>query len=1497
MTPALSRRNARRAPLSFAQERLWFIDAAAPGSATYNVPLFARWTEPVDTAALATALAAVARRHEVLRTTYRLSEGEPVQLVGEPGPVPVESVRVEPGPDAWDRVREDALRHARVPFDLTTEPPFRCVVWHGGPGVDAVLLCVHHIAVDGWSLAPLYRDLADAYEAALAGRAPALPELPLQYTDFAAWDRAVFDEPDMRRRLADRAEELRAIPGELTLGDLDGQRGEVVDGQRRGDRYVFDLSPALSSGVEELATSLRATPFVLLFAAFQAVVRRWAGREEFLVGAVMANRSQPELEDVAGFFVNTVPLRCRVLPDRTFRQLCGDVRTEAYRALSYQRIPFDQLTAAARANGQTGLATVGFALQNMPAPRYSAEPKWTSPEVLPTGTAKSDLLLQLEEGPGGLTGIVEYDVDRYSAETAKRLAENFATLLAAAVAEPDSPVSRLPITERAPGTYPPGVLVGPQRDLAGDALARLGAEKPAGLTTVLDVLAARLSTVDLDGAAVRCGGREMSWRELDRVAWRVAAALAGHVGGPDIRFVPTIAARGGHLAAAWVGALRAGAAYAPLSVDTPPDRVRYILDEVGATVVLADKAGAALLGDLDVDVQVLRIDLPDTTDLPERPEPVVHHHDVPALVLYTSGTTGRPKGVVLGHRGLLNTVLWWSEEFDVGPGDRVMCPWSTQFDAASFDTFRSLLSGSLLIFADDVERRDPPALVRLVRGPRGATVTSMTPALLRAMLDADDSDEPSTLRALSVGGEVVSPRMVADCARRWDVRMHHIYGPTEVSCLSTGWWVERTDERLPIGAPIPNTRAYVLGPQQEELPPGVPGELCMAGAGVGLGYLGRPERTAVSFVPDPFAPEPNARMYRTGDRAAIRDDGTLAFLGRFDDQVKIVGNRIEPAEVAKLLEEQPAVRTAAVHPEGEPARLVAYVVLADPGALPTRDELVRPLLRWLPPPVLPVEVYVVDALPLNGNDKIDFRALREMRSARLPHAVPAEAELTADERRAAELLAEVLTGAGAEVDAARLRPESNFFTIGGHSLLAVNMIAEAGRRWGVEIALRDFLTEPTVGGLAGLLGAAGTVRADDFAGQQRYPATSVQQRLWFLDRVGQLRRSYLVPTVLEFTGPVDRARLREAVESVLARHPALRSRFELDKKLRQVFYRTDGAPPVVTSSDSSDFDDLAEHVTASCWTPFDLATEAPARAEIIADGERTLLLLVSHHLVFDGWSRQIVFDQLVAAYLSGVDDLPAPVHPAELAVAEAAPADDAIARLRGAPTDVELPGRRARSAVQECEGATSARTFGAELTAKTRRVLGELGCSTFVLAAALLAAALARRGGQRDFLFAFPWAGRDTAASVNAVGMFVNTLVLRVDLRDEPTWRELLVRVREETKACYRDADVPFDALAAALHPDRDLSRPPLTPVYLGAFDGHAAAPGIGPDIRSRLLPLDRLEVKYELDLTATDLGDDLEIAAVYAAPLLSATTVAALLADLVACAEDLTANPDAAVL
>jgi amino acid adenylation domain-containing protein len=1489
--PTLRRRSARTAPLSFGQERLWLIDAAEPGGASHNVPLLLPWRERVDPKAWERALAAVAARHEALRTSYQLVDGVPRQVVGDPEPVPL--TVAEP---AAEPTGQELARSARTPFDFTAGPPLRCVLWRG-PERDTVLLTIHHIAIDGWSLAPLFRDLADAYTAALDGVDPVRGEPPLQYADFAAWEREAARESAWRQRTEQRAAVLAGSASHLRLAGY--RAGDPAGGgrpeTRPGAEHAFPIPPALWDGVRDLAGQLRVTPFVVLLAAYQEVLRRWSGRDDFLIGTVMANRPHSTLEEVVGFFANTVPVCCRPCPEQTFAQLCQQVRQEVYQALSWQGIPYHHLSArvtALRGQGRTPLVAAGFTLQNMPAPELSGPDRWEPPRLLPSGAARFDLMLLVEERGGQATGTVEYDAGCYPAPVVAGLAGGLLVLLEAAVAAPATRVAALPLTRRPAGAHSPGVLVGPRVDY------------PA---TILDPVDRRLGA-EPDAPAVTGPEGTLTRGELDRWADQVATGLAA-AGTEPGEVVPVLARRGGGLVAGWLGTLRSGAGFAALGLDTPPDRLRSILEHIGARVAVADPAGAALLRELGRTPQVVALDRAGGAVAgAARPAYRPGGADL-AVVFHTSGTTGQPKGVAVPHRGLANSALWWATDAGLGRSDRVLCVVGTGFDPCTFEVFRCLAAGSELVFADDVQRRDGRALWRLLSG---ATVAALTPSLLRAVLDAAAAGPPpERLRLLYLGGEPLSRRLATHLAGWPGVAVRNLYGPTEAACNATSSDVDLAGTDDPaIGRPIANTRAYLLGAAGEELPAGAVGELYLAGAGVAAGYLGRPAETAAAFLPDAFPDPatPAARMYRTGDLAAIRADGQMEFRGRADGQVKLLGNRVELDEVRRLIERHPGVSAVAAEVVGDPARLSAYVVLA-PGADPTREELVEPLRRWLPAGALPAAVRVVAAIPVTDHGKVDFPALRIAAGRALRAGGPEPGSLTPEQAWAADRFAAALMLAPEA--RAGMAAGTDFFQLGGHSLLAVQMLAEAESGGGTPLSLREFLADPTVAGLAAQRAAVGGTRPavggtrPAASGQTGpHPASPAQQDFYFLDRLPGLRAACLAPSIVELTGPVDHRALCRAVRLVLGRHPALRSRFGIDHTSRQVVYRTGGTAPDCQFVDARGWDPevLREHLAAACRAPFDLRGEPPVRAEVVTvGGDRTLLVVTTHHIAADGWSHGVVMDEIGEVYRTGTDaNLPPPVHPADLQdrwrelpePRRQADLAAVIRRLAGVPTDIDLPYARPRVGPQRTEGASCRESLPAGTTAGLRRLLSRTGCTLPMVSAALMAVGLARWAPQRRFLFAYPWSGRDSADRLRAVGMLLNTGLLRVDLEPVPTWRELLRAVRAESLASYRGGHVPFDAVAAALQPGRDLTRPRLTPVVLNSATGSGGLDA-GPGVAVRPLPVPELRVKYELELTMVDGPGGIELSLAYATARFDRSTAAGLLAGLVAVARELVHAPD----
>ncbi|MFD7630695.1 amino acid adenylation domain-containing protein, partial [Streptomyces sp. NPDC059851] len=1020
-----------RIPLSFAQQRLWFLHRMDGPSATYNMPLALRLDGELHRAALHAAIADVIARHESLRTVLREADGVPYQLVlstdeARPG-LPVIELDDERLPG---RLAEGAQRG----FDLAAEPPVRAELFALAPDRHVLLLVVHHIAADGWSMGPLSRDLATAYAARCRGGEPQWSPLPVQYADYTRWQRdllgdAADPESLFARQLAYWSEELAGLPQQL---ELPADRPRPAVATQRGGRLDVRLDAELHRALRDLATARGASTFMVLQAGLAALLTRLGAGTDIPIGSPIAGRTDQALDDLVGFMVNTLVLRTDTSGDPGFSELVGRVRQKALSAYAHQDVPFEYLVEVvnpARSLSHHPLFQIMLALQNAPSGEFTLPGLVTGYLEAPTGTARVDLTFSLAEqyradgSPDGMVGAVEYATDLFDAATVEVLFARWARLLRAVVADPDGPISRIPI-------------------LSGEERHRLLSEFNDAAAVLPDAalpeLFARQVRATPDAVAVVAGGTELTYRELDLRANRLARALIRQGVAPETP-VAVLLDRSADLVVALLAIIKAGGAYVPLDARFPQSRIDLILQEVGAALVLTE----------DVLTALVRAES-DSSD-----PGVVCHPGQLAYVMYTSGSTGRPKGVAVTHRdvvGLALTPCWHD-----GGHERVLLNSPTAFDLSTYEHWVPLLGGGRVVVAPP-GRLDLDLLHRAVSDHQ-VTGLWLTAGLFRLVAE----ERPGLLagvREVWTGGDVVSPaavaRVLAACP---GITVVNGYGPTEATTLATYHPVHTLSEQaasVPIGRPMANMRAYVLDAALQPVPPGVVGELYLAGVGVARGYVGRPGLTAERFTADPYGPAGD-RMYRTGDLAWWMADGTLEFAGRADHQVKLRGFRIEPGEIEAVLASCPGVAQAAVVArEEQPGdkRLVAYLVPA-PGGAPEAGELSDRLRRELPEYMVPSAYVTLDVLPLTGNGKLDRAALPAP-----DYGAPGDGRgpRTPQEQLLCDLFAEVL---GRE----QVRIDDSFFDLGGHSLLAARLVSRVRETLGVEVGLRTLFEAPTVAGL------------------------------------------------------------------------------------------------------------------------------------------------------------------------------------------------------------------------------------------------------------------------------------------------------------------------------------------------------------------------------------------------------------------------------------------------
>jgi amino acid adenylation domain-containing protein len=1468
-----------RLPLSFAQQRLWFLEQLhGPGTA-YNLPFAWRLTGELDTKALTAALDDVAARHESLRTVFGVDDGQPYQHVipAAEARVPVTVKAATAGELAG--LVEAAVRHE---FDLATELPVRVWLFSLADDEHVLVLLCHHIASDGWSMQVLMSDLGAAYAARQNGHAPDWPDLPVQYADYSLWQRDLLGDAEEDAAdggaapdgtvLAGQVEywqqALAGLPDELALPF---DRPRPAERSPRGGVVRWELADAgLHGALAGLAREHQATIFMVLHAGLAALLSRMGAGPDIPLGAPVAGRTDEAVHDLVGFFVNTLVLRADLSGPPSFAQLLDRVRETALAAQARQDVPFEHLVEAlnpARSPARHPLFQVMIADEDVGAVDWRLPGLRIEAEQVPDVAAKFDLTLAFRQdhdadgGPAGISASLEYAEDLFDLVTVRALASRLTGLLRQAAVHPHVPVTSLEILSPAE-----------RRQLLHQWNDTARPVAPATLPELFGQQAARAP----GAPAVISGDVTLSYAELDERANRLARHLAS-LGAAPGALVAVALDRSADLVAALLGVLKAGAAYLPLDPAYPAQRLHYMLTDA-RPVALLTTAGTFPATAAPPGLSVITLDDPATgAELTGRPGGPLEAGEVtpagprdPAYVIYTSGSTGRPKAVVAEHAGIVNRLAWMQDEYRLSAGERVLQKTPFGFDVSVWEFFWPLITGACLVMARPDGHRDPRYIATLVRDRQVSTL-HFVPSMLAEFLRDPAAAGCTGLRRVFCSGEAL-PASVR--ARFFEllpgVELHNLYGPTEASVDVTYHRCRAGDGGPPpIGRPVWNTSVYVLDGALGLVPAGVAGELYLAGTQLARGYLNRAGLTAERFVACPFGP-PGTRMYRTGDLARWNPDGQIEYLGRVDDQVKIRGYRIELGEIEAILVAQPGVTQAAVVVRQDrpgDGTLVAYAVPAsgadlDPGALRAAAAAA------LPGYMVPAAIVILDRMPLNVNGKLDRRALPAPDYAtKSGRTAPA----TARERALCEVFAQVL---GLDT----VGVQDSFFDLGGHSLLATRLVSRIRAALGAELPIRAVFEHPTAAALATVLDQAGTARPPltrAAARPDRLPLSFAQQRLWFLEQFHGPGTAYNLPLAWRLAGELEAAALTAALNDVAGRHESLRTIFPADGGEPYQHIVPAGEATVTVTITTASPDELPGLIDAAARHEFDLTAELPVQAWLftLTDQEHVLLLLC-HHIASDGWSMQLLMSDLAAAYQARRDGrapawLPLPVQYADYTLWQrdllgsvGDPGQEAAdggvlggqvgywrEQLAGLPEELVLPADRPRPAeASQRGGVVRWRLADADLHGALAGLAREHQATVFMVVLAGLAALLSRLGAGTDIPVGAPVAGRTDEALDDLVGFFVNTLVLRADVAGDPSFGELLTRVRETVLAAQARQDVPFERLVEVLNPARSPARHPLFQVMLADADVGAVHWQL-PGLRVQAEPVPAGAAKFDLTL------------------------------------------------
>jgi amino acid adenylation domain-containing protein len=1526
------------APLSFAQERLWFLDRLEPGGSAYIIPSALRLTGRLEAACLARALAEIVRRHESLRTTFTERGGEGVQIVGPPfaPALPVIDLR---GLWGMPERREAETRRllgdeAGRPFDLSTGPLLRAALIGLGPDDHVLMLSMHHIVGDNWSTELLVRECTLLYQAFSEGRPPALPELPIQYSDYAVWQRGWLQGEELETQLAYWRKELAGAPAIL---ELPTDRPHPPVQSFRGRIFKAALPPDLAGALRQMAQQQGATLFMALLAGLQALLGRLSGQDEVLVGTPIAGRHRLEVEGLIGLFVNTLVLRGRLDGERpAFRLLLDRARHAALDAYGHQDLPFEKLVEELqipRSLSVNPLFQVLLVLQNAPAAGVLLPGLKLSLVDVPVDSAKLDLAFDFSQPEDGRLALdIGYATDLFDRGTVQRLFGNLRVLLEGAAADPDSPLAALPLLTEAE-----------RAELA--AWNRTAVEYPDAC--LHELIAAQVERTP-DAVAVMFEGESLTYRELDERASALARQL------PDT-LVGICAERSLEMVVGLVAILKAGGAYVPLDPDYPAERLAFMLEDAAVPVLLTQGHLVERLPAHEARVVVLggTKDVKDVKDVKDTRDGKDGDPDGAAYAIFTSGSTGRPKGALNAHRGIVNRLLWMQQEYGLTADDRVLQKTPFSFDVSVWEFFWPLIVGARLVVARPGGHQDPAYLVETI-AREGITTLHFVPSMLQVFVEQPGVERCTSLRRVMASGEALP----ADLAERFFARLpegvglHNLYGPTEAAVDVTYHECRPGEARVPIGRPVANTRIHVLDREGNAVPVGVAGELHIGGVQVGRGYLHRPGLTAERFIPD----ERGARLYRTGDLARWLPDGEVEYLGRIDHQVKIRGFRIELGEIEAALARHPEVREAVVLARGEGGdkTLVACVVTSPPVPLshlppgPRRErgdvtetelprsqeeasaafplsrgrvdgrrergpggEVLRAFLREsLPEHMVPAAFVFLDAMPLTPNGKVDRKALARIEPER------STATTSAAPRTPAE---ELLAGIWCDLlGIERAGVEDSFFELGGHSLLGMRVVSRVRDAFGVELPLRALFEAPTLGGLAARIeaerGGAAVPAIPRISRTADLPLSFAQERLWFLEQLEPGRPTYNLPLALRLEGPLDVAALAAAFRGIVQRHEALRTTFPVSGD------GGDGRPVQRIASDSEvkiplpvvdlgglplQETELQRLAAAEAARPFDLVAGPVLRAFLVRLGEREHACLATlHHIAGDGWSLGVLVRDMAALYAG--EPLPVlPVQYADFSVwqrgwlsGETLDAQLAWWReaLEGAPTVLDLPSDRPRPPVRTSRGGEVSLDLpglGGALRALARRE----GVTLFMTLLAVFQALLHRVTHQDDLLVGTPIAGRTRTEVEGLIGFFVNSLVLRGRISPGSprlAFRELLAQARGAALGAFAHQDLPFEKLVEELGVERDLSHHPLFQVVLALQNAPAEPPRL-PGLTLSTLGVAGITAKFDLTLALIEAEEDgLAASLESSADLFDETTARRLLGGFRTLLEGVAADPGA---
>ncbi|WP_395607828.1 non-ribosomal peptide synthase/polyketide synthase [Pseudomonas sp. B22129] len=1458
-------------PLSFAQQRLWFLQQLSPHSSAYNLPNALRLRGTLNGAALDTALQQIIDRHDVLKTAFQSVDDQPRQILDPHARIPLHKEDLSGlAPEARAiAVAERLAAEARAPFDLSCAPLIRATLLTLAHDEHVLLLNMHHIVSDAWSNPILMHDLTQAYQRACEGDTTPLTRPAIQYADYARWQREDYPNTPEQQRATDYW--ANYLGREMPTLDLPTDFARSAEQRHHAGNLHLPLPPALSQRLQNFCQQQDLTPFIVLLGAWQLLLSRYSGQQAFTVGVPNAGRNQSETQDLVGFFVSSQIYRAQLTDDLTTAAFLQALRQQSRAAMEHADYPIEliierlQLQRSSQANPLFQSLFNWRVNQNQPTALKLGE---LSLEFLPVAQqeAKFDLSMDVDYSPQHITANIEYSAALFNPATIERLGAHWLRLLQSLIEAPQQRLGELAMLDPAE-----------QRRITHE-WNNTATAYPLD-HSVQQLIEAQVAATP-EAPALVFADQQLSYQQLNRRANQLAHQLIELGVGPD-SLVGIATERSVEMVVGLLAVLKAGGAYVPLDPEYPQDRLSYMIEDSGIGLLLTQQHLLASLPIPDA-LPVLALDQLDVSHHPDTNPNVAVDGEHLAYVIYTSGSTGKPKGAGNRHSALTNRLCWMQQAYGLTARDTVLQKTPFSFDVSVWEFFWPLMTGARLAVAGPGDHRDPATLVSLIQRYQVSTL-HFVPSMLQVFLLDENVAHCTSLTRIVCSGEALPVDAQQQVfAKLPNAGLFNLYGPTEAAIDVTHWTCrEEGKAGVPIGQPIANLTTYILDAELQPVPAGVIGELYLGGAGLARGYHRRPALTAERFMTSPFGD--GQRLYRTGDLASYRPDGVIEYRGRIDHQVKIRGLRIELGEIETRLMELDCVREAVVI--AADGQLVAYAVPTEAReADELRSEIKRRLGEHLPDYMVPAQLIFLDQLPLSPNGKLERKALPKPDASLLQKTYVAPQ--TPLEQQIAAIWQDVL-----KCDTVGLHDD--FFDLGGHSLLATQVVSRVRHTLNSDVPLRSLFECSTLQAFVATL-AQEPVRHEPplvRAGRdQPLRLSYAQERQWFLWQLDPHSTAYHIPAALRLRGHLDTQALQQSFDRLICRHESLRTSFTQDgERTVQRIAEPTGLTLTFESRPGADAATIQACVEHEIRQLFDLQHGPLLRVKLLKLAEDDhVLIITQHHIVSDGWSINVMIRELISLYASfsqqQANSLPElPIQYADYGVwqrqwMEAGERERQLAywtaQLGGEQTVLELPADHARPSEQSYRGAQLDLALGSELNRALKQLAQQQGVTLFMLLLASFQTLLHRYSGQTDIRVGVPIANRNRMETEGLIGFFVNTQVLRTEVNGQARFVDVLQQVKRHALQAQAHQDLPFEQLVEALQPERSLSHSPLFQVMYNHASvqpqNSVTLPGLSLEVLEGTLP----STQFDLSLDTSESADDLLATLTYAIDLFEAPTI-----------------------